>query len=386
MRVRILVPLVLLAGAVLPVTAASAATTYEVSVGRFLEGAPAESMRFLPGSIDVHQGDTLHFTSESFHTATVLPLGQGPVEWFDANAAEPGSPYYPLQPDPDDDSFKFNLAAALPSSFTCGAPAMPACSYDGSSVVNSGLPLESAMDFSVTVDVAAGSGFYVVCIIHGAQMRMKVNVVSGGEPASDPADVRAANAAAIEQDTNSAAALFVKYAGTRSWHRDPDGTKVWDAWAGVDNRHVTLYGMFPSRLTVRRGDTVQWHFDSLTFEDHTVTFPIDTAKDIVRNSFVVACDPDGDAGPGPDNPPDLDAFPFCGDPTQTEVDFDGRFVPPAGNGTFRGNDLETSGELGATSFQGDGNFDLRFGRTSSNRGFKYICLLHPFMRGRVVVR
>ncbi len=70
----------LVAAMVLPATTAGAQTTYDVSVGQFLEGAPAESMRFLPYDIDVHQGDTLHFASLSFHTATLLPAGQGVVD------------------------------------------------------------------------------------------------------------------------------------------------------------------------------------------------------------------------------------------------------------------------------------------------------------------
>ncbi len=38
---------------------AGAATTYNVQVGAFHSVAPAESMAFFPGTIDVHEGDTL---------------------------------------------------------------------------------------------------------------------------------------------------------------------------------------------------------------------------------------------------------------------------------------------------------------------------------------
>jgi plastocyanin len=389
LRVRVFVMFALLIGVLVPATTASAATTYEVEIGRFLEGAPAESMRFLPGSIDVHRGDTLHFSSFGFHTATLLPVGTGPVEWFDT-MAEPGTsdPYTIFQPDPDDGSYKFSVQALLPSSFTCGASAQPACTFDGSSLLNSGVPLDTgaALDFSTTVTAPRGSSFYVVCVIHGPKMRMEVNVVARSEPASDPADLAAANDAAIQQDTDSARALDEKFSALRTWHKRSDGSRVWDAWAGVENGHVALLAMYPRKLVLEKGDTVQWHFDSLNFEPHTATFPVDVGKEIVRGSFYPSCDPDGDAGPGPDNPPDLEAPPFCADPTQLELNLDPRFVPVDGNGTFRGADLESSGVRGLLSPLGDDNWDLTFTRSSGDEPFKYLCLIHPFMRGRVVVR
>src|SRR5207247_10997315 len=93
---------VLLLSLVLPTTSALAAPrTFHVTVGRFMHGAPAESMRFFPETIRVHQGDILHFTSDGFHTATLLPLGAGPIEWLDRHAG-PGDPYAIFQRDKDD--------------------------------------------------------------------------------------------------------------------------------------------------------------------------------------------------------------------------------------------------------------------------------------------
>jgi hypothetical protein len=56
----------------------------------------------------------------------------------------------------------------------------------------------------------------------------------------------------------------------------------------------------------------------------------------------------------------------------------------AGNGAFRGADLESSGIRGANA-PGDQNYAVRFPKRSPDAGFKYICLIHPFMRGSVVV-
>ena len=114
-----------------------------------------------------------------------------------------------------------------------------------------------------------------------------------------------------------------------------------------------------------------------------MTMPIGTAREILRNAPIV-CDPDGDAGPGPDNPPELEAPPFCNDPSQLEIEIDDRFIPRQGNGAFRGSDLESSGVRGANA-RSDQNYVLRFPVRSPDAGFKYLCLIHPFMRGRVVV-
>lgn len=381
--------LAVIAIVILPATGAGAATAYDVTVGTFLASAPAESMRFLPGTIDVHQGDTLHFTSQGFHTATMLPVGAGVVDWMDANATIGTSqPYALVQPNPDNgpNAYKFGNLAGFPTSSTCGGASQPACSYDGTTVLNSGAPLFSnGIDLSATINASVGSSFWVVCLVHGPNMRMKVNVVASSSPASDPAALDKANKNALAQDNNSAAALTAKFSQKQTWHTAPNGHRVWDAWAGVDNRHVAVYGMFPHTLKISKGDTVQWHFDSLNFELHTVTFPLDKAKKIA-NSMTPVCDPDG-PGPGPDNPPDLMAPPFCSNVAQLELQFDNRFVPPQGDGNLsKGSELQSSGVRGAFTSTGDANYDLKFGATSSAQGFKYICMIHPFMRGRVVVR
>ncbi len=383
---------VLLAAFLLPAATAGAATTYEVGVGQFIEGAPAESDLFFPGKIEVHTGDELHFTSESFHTATLLPVGAGPVDWIEDNAALGSSePYSLAVPDPDDGptAYKFGNAAIFPTDSTCGGAGQPACSFNGTSVLNSGISFFATggpMDFTATVGASAGGTFYVVCIVHGSNMRLRVDVVGNAEPASDPDRLDKENQETLAQATASALALHAKFSALRTYHEEPDGTVVWDAWAGVDSRHVSLFAMYPAKLVVDKGDTVQWHFDDLWTEDHTVTFPLDIGREIARNTGVPVCDPDGDAGPGPDNPPDLTEPPFCSVPTQLEGDFDDRFVFPDGNGTFRGgDDLSSSGVLGATSILGNDSYELTFGALSGKEPFKYLCLIHPFMRGKVVV-
>jgi plastocyanin len=365
-------------------SAAAAPATYEVSVGMFLDvAAPAESMRFFPSTIDVHQGDVVSFSIDSFHTATLLPVGEGPVEWFDANASGT-EPYALLQRDTDDGprSYVFSTAVAVPTDPSCGGAEQAACSFDGSDVLNSGVPFTGPLDLSVSVDVAPGNTFYVVCLIHGAPMHMTVNVVPNGDPASDPDALDASNQAALTQDGDTALALQARFSDRRTSHEAVGGGRVWDAWAGVESRYVALFGMYPKKLKIAKGDTVQWHFDELTYELHTATFPYDVAGKIAKNSFVPVCD----TGAGEDGPPELEAPPFCNDPTQLELALDDRFVAPRGDGTYSGPDYQSSGVRGGLSPIGDANYDLTFTEPSGDTPFQYICLIHPFMRGRVVVR
>ena len=58
---------------------------------------------------------------------------------------------------------------------------------------------------------------------------------------------------------------------------------------------------------------------------------------------------------------------------------------PQGNGTVtRRKDLESSGVLGS-NVPGPAAYDLTFARRLDGP-YKYLCLIHPFMRGRVLVK
>ncbi len=388
----VLVGVLFLACFVVPATGAAAATTFDVEMGHVLhvKGAPAESMRFFPSTIDVHQGDTLTFTSASVHTATFVPAGQDAVDWFGANAVLGSSePLALVRPNPDNgpNAFKFTNGAYYATDPSCGGTAQPACSFDGTSSLNSGLLAQGAGDFSVTTNASAGTSFWVVCLIHGPAMRLRVNVVPAAQPASDPAALAAAKAADIAQDTNTARALVERFRGRHTSQPGPHDTRVWNAWAGVDGAHVSVYAMFPHRLIVAKGDTVRWHFDSLNFEDHTVSFPFAAASK-VANTFDMVCDPDGDAGPRPDQPPDLPDYPYCNVASQLELQLGNGFVLPSGNSVFRGpgSPLHSSGVRGANSVVGDASYSLTFATRSPATGFRYLCMIHTDMRGRVVVR
>lgn len=367
--------------------AAQAQTTYDVQVGAFHgQEVPAETMAFLPGRVKVHQGDTLRFGSESFHTATLLPAGVERSDWLEANAAKPGDPFFLFEPDPDDGpaAMKYNFDVLLPSDMACGPQGSP-CSYTGS-LLSSGIPLEGPMDWNVQVNSAPGTSFWAVCLIH-QQMNLRVQVVPNAEPASDPQALQNKVAQDLNIDRDDALALHNKMKSKRSFHRDAAGKKVWDAWAGFDTRRFSLYDFYPNKLTVRKGDRVRWHFGHLLFEDHTASISKRQAiKQIVSKDFQFGCDPDGDGGAGPDGPPETQGFPFCNDPSHMEVDVAEKLGPPVGNGVYRGgSDLESSGVRGQLGKAFD-SYTVRFSAVTDRKGTPYICAIHPFMQGRVRVK
>jgi plastocyanin len=148
--------------------------------------------------------------------------------------------------------------------------------------------------------------------------------------------------------------------------------------------------MYPSKITLRKGQQVVWHFDQLNFEDHTVTFPSKKAFKIVGNSlFPPVCDPDGDSGAAPDEPWNPDATTLAevcaGGVSQIEFDLDRRFGPPAGDGDVTSTkDFESSGVEGANAGV-NASFTLRFPTKTDTEPYTFICMIHPFMHGKVVV-
>ena len=138
---------------------------------------------------------------------------------------------------------------------------------------------------------------------------------------------------------------------------------------------------------IRKGQRVRWHSSGLMYEDHTVTFPFDKGRQISRNEGgQPVCDPDGDGGPGPDTPPELEGPPFCNDPSQFEFDISARFAEMRGDNRHGLKDFDSSGLFGNINV-GKSPYTLRFTRPTSNKGLRYLCVIHgTFMDGCVVVK
>ncbi len=369
---------------------ASGATTFRVEVAHGLPTpAGAESRRFFPSRISVHRGDTIRFTSGTYVTVALLPAVQKPATWLPAQWRGTSHPWSPFRPDPDEASghLVLNERVAAPSNPTCGGGGdQDPCAFDGlgtaeDGVLNSGLPLTAPLDFSVRITARGGSVIWALDLMDPA-MRLRIAVVPLSKPASTQQGIDAQKAELLAKDRATAAALDAKYRDKHAFVRR-QGRVVWQAWAGIDTATVSLPRMYPERLAIRPGQTVEWHFDKLRHLAHTVTLPAGKARSISGDALVPMCDP----GAGGDQPPEVAGPPYCDDPRELEMDVDPRLRGPAGNGAFTGGaDFESSGVRGAGFATSKRAFALRFPTQSSPSGFSFRCLLHPSMLGIVAVR
>jgi plastocyanin len=392
------------ATALLPSPPAAAVLTFDVEVGRFFDETDhtAESMRFYPAAIEIVPGDTLRFSTESFHGVTLLPLGNEPAAWSAAHAG-PGGTWSAFVPDPDEGSraARINSAVAAPSR-ACGWPGQSPCEFDGSGdgalgPLNSGLalfPTESGAEtrelgFDVTITADPGSTIYAVDPLHPA-MSMRIDVVASFDDRSDPGELADASEAQFAADAARATALDRTFARKRV-KRTVRGRAVWQAWAGLEEQGISLRRFYPRRLTVAPGDAVKWVFSKNLYEAHSVTFPRGRAAALAGSFPEIACDTNGDDDPSPDSAPASQAFPFCSSFGYLELDVPAAMAAPAGDASVRSAaDFEASGARGASYATTRRAYQLSFPKKSPGQGFAYACAIHEAahapMGGAVVVK
>lgn len=377
-------------------SASASHASITIQVGASLGGRnlPAESMRFFgPDTIAVHQGDRITFDFKGFHTATLLPAGVGADDWLADNASVSGHHGFAVT-DPDEPGeYKDNFAGvATPTDPTCGGPEQNPCSYTGDDVLNSGAPFELPSSFTATVNAEPGTTFWVVCLVHH-NMRKRIRVVADPASATPQSTIDEVSRDQRARDVDWAKATHAKFSARQTSHENAAGRRVWDAWAGVESRFVSLFAFYPKHLSIDKGDIVRWRFDHLVLEDHTVSMP-DPGIFFRLEFDQPQCDPDGDQGSQPDNEPEFDETtgePVCPEGSTLEFDLSDQFWGGTGNGVLSGTgDVEHSGIRGAQAEEltppaaGIDSFDVRFGAKSGRHPFKYFCFLHP-MQATVAV-
>lgn len=390
-----------LTGVVVAGPRARAATTYEVVVGRFFKETDhtKEALRFFPSSLKVHQGDSVRFTTGSFHSVTLLPLDADPDRWVSDEAGGVGKAWSLFSPDPDDGSgaLKTNLKTVWPSR-PCGWPSQPSCSFSGydGETLHSGLALfpngrsaeSKQLDFTVTVNSDPGETVNVVDVLHPA-MRMTIEVVPANEAASDPQAIAAANDLQFQADKTAANKLARKYSN-KDVVKKIKGKKYRFVWAGVEQDGVALRGFYPKNVTIRKGQGVRWMFNQNLYSSHTVTFPVKKGAALAGQFPQFVCDPDGDEGTQPDTAA-TESLPYCESVYQLELDVPDKFPGVSGNGKYTaGKDFESSGVRGTGLSTTSTPYSLLFTKASTKKGFSYMDLIyeiaHAPMRGKVIVK
>ena len=382
-----------------PAAAQTATAVHEVEVGKFFDAVPGESMAFYPSSLRVHSGDVLHFTNEAgeipetgTHGVLALPPGERPQPWQEDNARNLDGEWATFLTDPDDEAgaapsaVKLNWKLLVPTDLSCGTaenPCITGTSPASRSPFSSGISFP--LDFYLKVEAEPGTQLWILCPIH-MNMKMKLDVVADSDPATSAAEVAAANEAKLARDAEKAARLHRTFSNRRTSTVRKDGTRVWDAWPGIDRGTVSLFGMYPKSLAIKRNDSVKWRFGQLSHEIHSVTFPLTDALDVNNAPWLkLMCDPDTDEGEAPDLDPGDGPCPAP--PSDVwEFDLHPRFYFPAGNRSLRGDEYESSGIRGAGVGVLDKPYTMRFPQHSGKAVWEYACQLHPTMRGAIKVR
>ncbi len=347
------------------VASSQSGRTWDVLVGPELdeEQPPIEIISFLPNALSINVGDTVNFQFLGFHTVTFLGLGTEAIPANTVNLTSfPGNEAaLPIAiPGTEAGTVLINPQAAFPSV----PPGTMNVTYNGTGFLNSGVPQEPEGDegegppppFAVTF-TAAGNYTYL-CLVHpGMVARLAVEPAGAALPetpaqatARGEAQLRALVAAIRTEAQN------VRFAQPVSAEA-PGRATVHTALAGLSNiAGVSLLAFLPERLTIRRGDIIVWTMpDPANF--HTVTFVSGANPPaFVEPQF-------GPGGPGA-GPPML-VIPAS-------------VANPTGGTTYTGTGYVNSGILlNAQSFA------LRFDAPAGS--YEYLCLVHPFMRGTVMV-
>jgi plastocyanin len=301
----------------------------------------AEALDFFPHSVTIHQGDTITWNGMSigFHSIDVpkkggadlpliLPTGTTASGLNDAA----GNPFwFNGQP-----NVGFNPALSAASGGK---------SYDGSTRAESGLPLGKPKPYKLRF---TKPGTYVYfCDVH-YDMRGTIVVRPQSKKIPTPRQEASAIAAQQKRDTKIAKGLSkTKITGNR----------VSIGVGGKDR--VEILGMFPKTLRVHTGATVSFAMPTRTGETHTASFGPASYLKPLSDSF---------AGPAP-----LATGVYPSSPP-------GAVIPVPGT---HGNAFANTGALDRDSGSPLGP-GARLTFTAPGT-YHYECLIHPFMKGTVVV-
>jgi plastocyanin len=309
---------------------------------------------FFPNGTTIHVGDKVQFTPVGFHNADLpkkggaaspllVPTGQpvtglndaaGNPFWF--NGAVPQVSFNPVLG-------KSNLGKTL--------------SYSGSKGINSGLPPENGKPKPMTVKFTKTGTFAFYCDIHPG-MKGSVRVLAKSK--------KIPSAKADAKRLKDQVARDLAIAKTLPKAKPAAGT-VDVGEAGKFG--VEYFGMLPATQTVPVGTTLKFQMTAGTREVHTATFgPGDPEKE--PNSYLgqlaaafLPPIPRGDAVYPSDPPP---------------------AGPAALTPTLHGNGFWNSGALdlaGATPLPASNVVTFAAPGT-----YNFYCLVHPFMKGTVVVQ
>lgn len=346
----------------LALPAVAGAATKTVSAGPPLEkppaGVPKDSFvnAFFPRSVAVHEGDSLNFKIAGFHAVNFLAAGDA-VPGLAIPA--PGGLTHAGMKDAAGKDFWFNGQPQLILNPTLVAGTPSGGAYDGSTAVYSGAPLAEGPPKPWKVKLTKAGTYTYYCIIHPG-MKGTVKVVPKGHGVAGAK----ADAAHVKAQLRKALKNLKKLDRRKA----PKGNVV---VAGPDLPSGEALARFtPANKTVKAGTEVTFTMADRTTETHSFTFAAKekTLEDVAK-VFIAPL-------------PDSGVPPMLG--------LDGRAVYPSDaplppyDGTNHGDGWFNTGVL-----DGDAKSPLPQSAkvTFAKAGtYKYICIIHPEMKGQVTVK
>jgi plastocyanin len=344
---------------------------------------------FFPRSATIAQGGTVQFTTEGFHTATLLPLS-----WTSAADNQVSGI---VAADLDDATLNKNgttrtlenVQNVLPlPPEGCGTADHP-CTFDGTSIVSMGAPLAGPpAPFLVTITAAPGT-YAFHCRIHQGMVGTLTVVPADSKVATTTA-ASAETAATAQAAEDVTAGMAAETAADKAAVKtNKDGTRTWTIAVGTSdpNGYVAVLDMLPRKLDVKPGDTVVWKALDRN-EPHTVTFPGD-----IRTADIPSCEGAG----GKDTPavptvvPPTSPFDFaCNGHPADEIEFGG------GNGVKAVSTPKSVSDSGVVAYStvlagfsvpasgALSSWSVKFAGAKKGT-YTYVCQIHDGMNGTVVV-
>lgn len=290
----------------------------------------------------INVGDTVSFVVAGFHTIDLPGKAGAPVPLI-----VPGKTLVSGVNDAAGNPFWFN--GRVPNVGLNPALLAPpkAKAYNGTSRLDSGLPLGKPKPFNVTFTKAGSYKYF--CDVHPGMIGTVVVKPAGKAIPTAKQDAKALTAQATSD---------IKAALKVSKTKPPANTvSLGESAPGG----VELFTMFPATLTVSPNTVVTFQMSKHSFETHTATFgPTAELKKLAKGFEGV-------------NFPAQGVFPS--DPTQPITES----LSAHGDGFANTGALDTNPK--SATIPSSGKIDFTQAGT-----YHFVCLIHPFMHGTIIVK
>lgn len=345
--------------AILAIPSTAAAATKTVIAGPSGSGggvfgtktSTADVDAFSLKQVTIHVGDKVRWVFRGFHTVTFAKKGGGDIPFV---IPDPAGTKVSGVNDAAGNPFWFNGQTRLVAN-PAGALPQGGKTEDGSALTGTGAAPGAANPKPYTLKFTKTGVFRYECVIHpGMEASVKV-VAKGKKVPSAKADARTA-ARALRREAAAARKL--------SAYKPPANTIA----LGHDQGAVVQLRFFPSTLTVNAGTPVTFAINSKP-EIHTASFGPPAYLQTVENGLITP-------QPSPSGPPTLVFSPQIAYPSDAPL--------PAYDGSQHGNGFLSTGVLDTDKATPQpSTTKITFSKPGT---YHFVCMIHPFMHGTIVVK